>query len=168
MGIAFLGIALTVTCDAQVRFRLVCRPYNCYLLPVNGLGKKAFLREVAKRHENVKKVKNCFLLECDWDAARRGDRLRWKEPVAYATNARYIKAQKILLRVLPQSAYIDSSLPGGAFGTGKFALYITLAICLSAIASFEPRDSHVVFILQQKNPSENGGIFIVYRIDNLV
>ena len=79
-----------------------------------------------------------------------GDRLRWKEPAAYATNARYIKAQKILLRVLPQSAYADSSLPEGAFGTGKFALYITLAICLSAIASFEPRDFRVVFILQNK------------------
>ena len=28
--------------------------------------------------------------------------------------------------------------------------------------------SPFVFVIQQKNPSENGGIFIVYRIDNLV
>ena len=39
-GVAFSGIALTVTCDAQVRFGLSWQPCNCYLLPVNGLGKK--------------------------------------------------------------------------------------------------------------------------------
>ena len=83
-----------------------------------------------------------------------------REPVEYATTARYIKVQKFLLRVLPQSAYTDSSLPEGAFGTGKLSLYITLAICLSAIASFEPR---VVFVIQnQKNP--RWGIFLLRNV----
>ena len=45
-GIAFSGIALTVTGDAGVRFRLACQPCNCYLLPVNGLiSSQASLRE---------------------------------------------------------------------------------------------------------------------------
>ncbi|MBQ9783257.1 MAG: hypothetical protein IJW44_01920, partial [Clostridia bacterium] len=30
---------------AQVRFRLVSQPCNCYLPPVNGLRKETFLRE---------------------------------------------------------------------------------------------------------------------------
>ena len=35
-GISFSGKALTITGNAQVRFRLACQPCNCYLLPING------------------------------------------------------------------------------------------------------------------------------------
>ena len=39
------GHSPNTTGYAQVRLLLTCQPCNCYLLPVNGLSLKAFLRE---------------------------------------------------------------------------------------------------------------------------